>query len=276
MERTDYNNIIKSMQLSNHWYFAEKEIGADMRYGLFVPSNENIIELMQYEGYFYLAELMKGFEYTKNVNLLYIIAEFFLAKWKSYTHNLEESDYFYQKDELEECLYSSLRTIYRLLKNGEISGNDLKIKRFLQDFKENVDIEKCQGVLNAILKNRGFNVELSEDSLNFIENETNRFYKIRAIFDKYKYTYNDSHSSLTFLTEALKEGIISIKSDGTVKSPFIDEESTFKCDPEVIFMLDEKTQACILKEGIDEGKIIIMEGLDFLKPTSSIVKKLEN
>lgn len=51
-------------------------------------------------------------------------------------------------------------------------------------------------------------------------------------------------------------------------------ESDFKFNPEVIFMLDENAPACIIKEGIDEGKIIIMDGLDFLKSTQPNVKKL--
>lgn len=276
MERKDYNNIVKSMQLSNHWYYAEEELGAEIRYGLFEPTSELITELMQYEGYFYLDELAKSCEYTKNTNLLYLLTEFFLAKWKYNITNIVDD--FNHKDELEDCLYSSLQTMYRLSKAGEITWDDPRIGRVIGDFKENANIEKCHAVLNALLMRIGYNIELSPDAVDFIEDEEKRINEIQRISneykDKYVTSYNDLYIPITFIVNALKEGMISIQANGTIKSPFIDEESDFKFDPEVVFMLDEDAQACIIKEGIDKGKIITMGGLDFLKSTQPNVKKL--
>lgn len=278
MEKKDYNNFVKSMHYSHHWYCAEESLAADLRYGIFEPSNELIIEFMEEDGYFYLNEVIKGCEYTKNIDLLYLVGEFVLAKWKHLDRHQELRESFNYLDELSDCLNSLLKTIYRLHKTNIINYEDKRIIRILNDFKNYVNIEKCQGALSALLfKYVGSQKKLSDEANEFISEESNRLTKIKEMNEMYqaKYTrsYNELYSSINFLIEALKEGMITIESNGCIKSPFI-EESDFQFDPNIIFNLDESTQACMLKEAIDENKIQVMEGLDFLQPQGCPVKKL--
>lgn len=276
MEKKDYNNFVKSMNLSHHWYCAGEELASELRYGLFVPSNELVIEFMEEGGYFYLVDVIRGCEYTKNIDLLYLVTEFMLAKWKDLKKNPVNG---LQEEEINDCLYASLKTIYRLLEQGTIAYGDGKIGRVLEDYENNVNIEKCQPVLDVLLKKYFYpNKELNEASQEFITNEEDRLERIRKMHDKYamRYidSYNASYNKVTFLSEALKNGMITIEANGTIKSPFIEEENDFQVDPDIIFMLDEDIQAYIIKENIDEGKIQVIGGMDFLMPEKPIVKKL--
>lgn len=284
MEKTDYNkkdynNFVKSMNLSHHWYCAGEELGDELRYGLFEPSNELVMEFMEENGYPYLADLIKGCEYTKNIDLLYLVTEFVLAKWKN---SKRKPEAFSQQEEIEDCLYEALKTMYRLVIEGTIYYGDGKIARIIIDYKENVDIEKCEPILDILLKKYcGYNIELSEASQKIINLEEYRQNRIQKMKNKYAGRYIDSYDALyniiKFLTTALKEGMISIEANGTVKSPFFEEDSDFRierAERDIIFKLDEQARAYIIKEGIDEGKIIVIEGMDFLRPEKPDVKKL--
>lgn len=279
MKRKDYNNIVKSMHYSHHWYCAEEELATDLRYGVFEPSNELIMEFMEEDGYFYLNEVIKGCEYTKNLNLLYLLTEFMIAKWKHLDRNPEAKEKFNYKEELSNCLYSCLQTIYRLFRNQTLKYEDSRFLRVIEDFDNHISDEKYQPVLDVLLsKYKGKHITPSDEYIKFIETEVSRFDKIRDITERYrvKYigSYNGLYSSVNFLKEALINGMIYIDSNGSIKGPFITEESDFSFDPEIVFSLDEITQAAIIKEAIDENKISIIEGMDFLQPTEVSVKKV--
>lgn len=279
MERKDYNNFVKSMKLSHHWYCADDSLASELRYGIFVPSNELIVELMEGKAYFLLVEVINSCEYTKNANLLYVLTEFVLAKWKEYQRTGKED---FIADDLKMCLQISLRTLYRLFKSGIIAYGEKTISRIIEDYKDNIDLEECKPALEALLKSYlYYNKELSDETREFMDEEEARLTNIREIKENYERKYMHSYdiaeedsNKVNFITSALKEGMITIESDGTIKSPFIDEENDYQLDPDLTFMLDEKIQACMIKESIDEGLVRVIEGLDFLKSEKPIVKNL--
>lgn len=276
MERKDYKNIVKSMKLSNNWYFADNKLARELHYGIFVPSNELIIEFLEGQAYCLLKEVINGCEYTKNGDLLYILTEYVLAKWKEFERTGKEN---FLVDDLKTCLHTSLRTIYRLLKMGVITCNDKKISRVIDDYEENIDLEECKPALETLSKEYFYyDRELSDEARKFVVDEETRLDNSLRAEEKYakKYIYScdiSDENKVKFITSALKEGIITIEFDGTIKGPFIDEKNSCQLDPELIFMFDEKIQACIIKESIDEGLIRVIEGLDFLKIEKSPEKK---
>ncbi len=279
MERKDYNNFVKSMKLSHRWNYADDSLASELRYGIFVPSNDLIIELMEGKAYFLLMEVINSCEYTKNSNLLYVLTEYVLAKWKEYQRTSKED---FIADDLKTCLQVSLRAIYRLFKSGTIAYGEKTISRIIEDYKDHIDLEECKPALEALLKSYlHYNIEISDEARKFMEAEEARLDKIQETKEnyerKYMYSYDiaeEDSNKVNFIASALKEGMISIEYDGTIKSPFIDEENDFQVDLDLTFMLDEKIQACMIKESIDEGLIRVIEGLDFLKPEKPVVKNL--
>lgn len=279
MERKDYNNFVKSMKLSHRWNYADDSLASELRYGIFVPSNDLIIELMEGKAYFLLMEVINSCEYTKNSNLLYVLTEYVLAKWKEYQRTSKED---FIADDLKTCLQVSLRTLYRLFKTGTIAYGEKTIPRIIEDYKDHIDLEECKPALEALLKSYlHYNIEISDEARKFMEVEEARLDNIQETKEnyerKYMYSYDiaeEDSNKVNFIASALKEGMISIEYDGTIKSPFIDEENDFQVDPDLTFMLDEKIQACMIKESIDEGLIRAIEGLDFLKPEKQVVKNL--
>ena len=192
MEKKDYNNFIKSMKLSHHWYYSDDNITSEIRYGLFVPSNELVIELMEGLGYFLLAEVINSCEYTKNVKLLYILTEYVIAKWKSAQRN-EENDYL--EEDRKSCLYASLRTIYRLLKDGKIAYGEKTFARILEDFNEHIRIPECQPIIDVLLREYfNYCTELSEESLAFIKEEESRLDCVRELEEKYVNKYKKENN----------------------------------------------------------------------------------
>lgn len=278
MERKDYNNIIKSMNLSHHWYYTSEETAAELRYGLFEPSNELVLELMEENGYYYLAEVIKGVEYSKNIKLLIIITEYILAKLKRLetTHIINEFTY---SDELEGCLQASLCTMYRLLKENLIFKNDVKIKHIIENIDGLTNLKLTYPMLN-VFKCEYFdsNIALSDTERKFKEDEESRIKGInqtkKYYHEKYIANYNECFSRHEFLITAIEEGIVVINSDGTIRSPLIEENTDFKIDVNIFFKLAPSTQAFIIEEALDQGNLVPVKGMDLLQPIKPIVKSL--